>query len=154
MRGMIDFSDRRAPVPLGEIPEETAIVPFGQAFTPNSPVNMLHQLRGEYPFVPIMPFPSQVVNLVLTVGVARDMIFPEGTSLFILSANADFYACSHGNAEIPTLANEQTNKSIFRPEFCWFYANQRSLSLIAPASNTFVQALCYVSTRLPNLNGG
>ncbi len=152
LKGMINFGDAVTPAAIGEVPEETAIAPFDTIITPNGPITSLMQLRNEFPFVPIMPYPNLMAGVVLAAGVAQDLNFPDGTQLFILSSNADFYACIHGSAELPTAANVQNNRSVFKPDYCWFYANARNISVIAPNANTFVQALCYAPTKLPSLN--
>lgn len=138
-------------IDFGELPTTLGASPFpGVATVPQGPRNDLASIRMQFPFVPIMPYPAPAAGVILAAGAAQDIVFPQGTCVFILSGNGDYYASVQGAAELPTAANVGQNKSVFRPEFAWFYTQAKSISVIAPNANTYVQALCYIPTQLPS----
>jgi hypothetical protein len=137
-------------IDLGELPTTMGALSYpNQPTTPLGPRNDLLDLRSQFPFVPIMPWPVGVIGVIAGPTAPSDMVFPDGTVAFILSGNGDYYASMQGPAEIPTVANLQQNKSIFRPEFSWFYTKSNRISIIAPNANTHVQALCVIPSRMP-----
>jgi hypothetical protein len=139
---------------LGPVPTETGVSPYPNVIAPpQGPRTDLAMLRQQFPFVPIMPFPSQIVGVLLAAGVAQDLRFPPGTAVFILSGSGDYFVSMQGNAAIPTAANIESNASIFRPEFSWFFTKSSGVSVIAPNANTYVQAACYIPTDLPSFGG-
>lgn len=136
---------------IGPVPTDTGLMPWPNVIAPpQGPRTDLASLRQQYPFVPIMPFPSIVRGVVLDANVAQDIQFPTGGCVFILAANGDFYANMQGRATIPAIANTNDNGSIFAPTFSWFFTKSNMLSVIAPNANTYVQACIYVPTDLPN----
>jgi hypothetical protein len=135
---------------IGPLPTDIGVMPApGVVAPPQGPRTDLQALRQQFPFVPIMPFPSIITGVVLAAGVAQEIKFPTSGCVFILSGSGDYFASLQGNATIPSAADASPG-SIYRPEFSWFYTLASGISVIAPNANTYVQAAIYVPADLPS----
>lgn len=104
-------------------------------------------LRANNPFVPIFDFPFRSNAVVLDVASAKNIDIPQDASYVIFSGNDDYYVTINGQAVIPGADILDGNAPIFRPDNMPLYCyNLRSVSLIAPRSNTVVTAAFYFTT--------
>jgi hypothetical protein len=151
-------------VPVGEVPvDEIDLGPLGPEFaltpsptsiaTPQGARTDLAAMLRDFPNLEIAPFPHCAVVALLTANQARELVFPNGTALFRLSSNGNFYACASGNAEIPTAGNEFSNRSIWRPVDQFFFTMANSISIITADANVVVQAACWLPTQFPSYTG-
>lgn len=127
----------------------SALFPSGGRFgaqsdlTPFNPKEDLAMLRHNFPFLPILPYPTKTLTLTLAANVARDFNFPSEIVMAWLRCPGNFYACINGNAEIPTLANEAVCMSVFKPtEYPLYIGSANSISVISDMAIT-VQAMCW-----------
>lgn len=128
------------------------LVTLGGVQPAQGEVNDLALLRMAFPFLPILPVPFEVVSVVTDAGVtATDLLVPDGAVLGRFLGNGDYYVSMTGNAVIPSAAEQaasiaqgnQPNKSMYKPEYTWFYlGGHRSFSVKAPGI-TIVQLHCF-----------
>jgi hypothetical protein len=111
-----------------------------------NPVTDLMELRYEFPFLPIMPFPASLSTVVLAANTAQDLPIIDGATVAMFFGSGDFYLSKLGNAEVPSSVNVANAQSIYKPTgFLWYVRGLRSVSVIAPNADTVVQALCYIT---------
>lgn len=139
-------------LPLSTVSEETSIGNDDLKFTatPQGPRNMLMDLRDKFPYLPILPVPSNVVTVALAANVPQDIKIPDGTIMGLFFGSGTYYVGLHGNAEIPVAGNQEASKSIYRPErFAFYLANKKALSLISADAACVVTLLTYTFEQLP-----
>ena len=151
----MDFSNVHS---LEGIPEMTAVGPLFdpeyQNYAPQGAANVLMEIRRNFPFLEIMPFPPVVKTVHLDPGVPKEIAIPNGMALCRFSGDGGYFVCIAGNAEIPLTsagANDATSvdsqsKSIYKPEWNFFYLQGKSsVSMISAAG-------CNVSMSLWPMN--
>lgn len=134
------------------VPERSAVYDpaTNEPFAPQGPVNMLARLRYEFPYVPFVPFPNQVRTIALTQNQPRDIIIPDGAAAIKFFGSGAYYVSNQGNAEIPTVANDFTSQSVYKPEhFAFYVAGVRTLSLISPDAGCVVTMIAFVPKEMP-----
>ena len=136
--------------PHSERPESMGIEQQGFPISALDPHSVLQGVRANFPFLPIMPLPSETKTIFLgTAGVAVDMILPDGAAICMLRGNQNYLMSLHGNAQVPTAANTGQGdqdpaavKVFFAPEGVpWFVHGIRSISFVSDIANTYVTAL-------------
>jgi hypothetical protein len=146
---------------LSGVPELTAIGgnPGAPLYTPQGPVNNLSALRNQFPFLPVIPLPTEAVAIFLPVsGTPVEMRIPDGAAAMMLTGSAVFYLGLQGNAELPVAGNTPASgyeakglcKSFIPPtNFLFYVAGLRTISFVAPNNNTAVTALFYAPNEMP-----
>jgi hypothetical protein len=154
-------------VGLGEefdqTPPKTAYEPGLQRVPSQGVRNDLAWLRMVFPFVPIMPFPDDVVSVVLTTAsVAYDMNLPDGTVIVNFDADGpDWWISNYGRAAIPNVNSTPTSGGdwinayngsamVHPPNTQYFYTgSMRQISLVSATAGRIVQARCWIPPGRP-----
>src|SRR5437868_1076512 len=93
----------------------------------------LMALRAQNPFIHIMPFPNEVVAIVLGAGVPTDINLPEGTKMVLFTGDGNYFISRKGNAELPASQN-YGGGSVFKPEGQYYYTEEiKQFSAISQA---------------------
>jgi hypothetical protein len=118
---------------------------------PLNPTSDLMALRSQFPFLPVMPFPTVVKTVVLAANVAQDLVLADGTTVAMFFGSADFFLSREGNAVIPSSVNVAKAFSIFKPDrFLWYTRGMQNVSVISATAGCTVQALCYITQGWPS----
>ncbi len=139
------------------VPEETAIFPNGQIVASEGAFADLDHFRLLFPFMPIMPVPTNIASVIVTVAnTAYPLTFPDGTQLvhFAGDGTGDYWISFDGAAAVPTQpiidANPGGKLAFFKPDYTWFYVSgMRQISVTSPTAGRIVQAHCYIVNSRP-----
>ena len=146
--------------PHGRLPDNMGVEQQGFNISVLSPRNVLASIRAQFPFLPIIPFPSEVKTLFLPVaGTAADLYFPDGAAVAMFRGNQNYLMSLHGNAQVPTAAltgqgefDTAASKSFFAPEGVPFFIHGvKSASFVSDMANTYVTAIFWP---IGLINGG
>ena len=119
--------------------------------TPLNPITDLMQLRAQFPFLPVLPFPRSLVTAVLTANVAQDIQLADGTTVVQFFADGDFYLSVAGNAVVPTSSNVSNAFSLYKPVgVLWYARGMRGVSVASATTGRVVQAHCYITDQWPS----
>lgn len=150
---------------LGE--ELDSVDPLTQWIPGRTPVPIqgprtdLTYLRSVFPFLPIMPFPDEVVSLVLPTASTADWLnLPDGTVLCNFDADGqDWWISNYSRAAVPTLGSGDPNSStslvvgtsmVHPPNNVFFYTGSlRQLSCISTTAGRIIQARCWFAPVRP-----
>jgi len=137
-------------VPASELPDNMGIQQQGFNISALTPHAVLAAIRAKFPFLPIMPLPSETKTVFLaTAGVASEMYLPDGAAVAMFRGNQNYLMSLHGNAQVPTAAlsgqgdqDPAAVKVFFAPEGVpWFVHGIRTISFVSDIPNTYVTAL-------------
>lgn len=139
-------------IDLGPLPLDTGVLPMPGSevvATPQGAINSLMAIRRSFPNLAIIPFPRSVVVVALTANNAKEIMFPDGTVLFQLFSNGNFYASINGNADIATAATETNSRALFKPTDMLFHTMGKNISVITADANVIVSAACWTPDQFP-----
>jgi hypothetical protein len=105
----------------------------------------LSALRAQNPFLPIVPFPNSIINVMLPAGGSPlDIYLPEGTKYINIRATGEYFVSRNGNAQIPTsnISNDGRGCSFDSAHFV-YVEELRSFSIISSVANNSVCISCY-----------
>lgn len=163
---MIDIFAPAMGEDLDAVPAMTAWNPEGERVAPNSPHTDLAAIRAFFPFLPIMPWPDDIVsvicansNMALSPVSTYDITLPAGTAVITFEADGnDFYVNVDGNALNPTIAavgNDPTSdnnrcQSVFAPRGrYWYVGPLHQVSVSSPTAGRVVQVWCWIIKHRP-----
>lgn len=139
----------------------TAWIPGRTPVPAQNPLTDLQYIRSVFPFVSIMPFPNEVVSLVLpTANVADVLNFPDGTVIANFDADGqDWWISNYSRAAVPTLGSGDPNSPtnliagtamVHPPNNVFFYIfGIKQLSCISTTPGRIVQARCWFAPIRP-----
>lgn len=138
---------------LDKVDPLTAWLPSRQSVATQGPRNDLGYIRSLFPFLPIMPFPNDVVSVVLTTAsLAVDLNLPDGTIIVNFDADGtDWYISNFGRAVIPNVGagdsnNQGATAMVHPPNNVFFYTGSlRQISCFSPTAGRIVQARCWIT---------
>lgn len=137
-------------VPGSKLPDNMGIVQQGFEISRLDPNSVLQGVRAQFPFLPIMPLPSETKTIFMaTAGIAVEMYLPDGAAIAMFRGNQNYLMSLHGAAQIPTAAlagqgdqDPLAVKVFFAPEGVpWFVHGIRTISFVSDIANTYVTAL-------------
>lgn len=92
----------------------------------------LSALRAQNPFLPIVPFPNSVVNVMLTAYVPQDINLPQGTKFINIRSTGEYFASRNGVAQLPATTPSSDNGSTsFDPSQYIYVEEIRQFSLVS-----------------------
>jgi hypothetical protein len=105
----------------------------------------LSALRAQNPFLPIVPFPNSVINVLLVAaGPPVDIYLPEGTKYINIRATSEYFASRNGNAQIPTTTVNNDGQACSFDSSQYIYVEElRSFSVISTGANNALCVSCY-----------
>lgn len=104
-------------------------------------------LRGQNPFVDIVPFPMKSLFIVATKdNDTRDVTLPDGCQMVRFSANAiDFFVGVNGQVTMPPVEDVSGNAPLYNPVDCWYYVKGlRNISIGLALESTGVSIQCHI----------
>jgi hypothetical protein len=105
----------------------------------------LSALRAQNPFLPIVPFPNSIINVMLPAnGYPVDIYLPEGTKYINIRSTGEYFVSRNGNAQIPTssISNDGRGCSFDSAHFV-YVEELRSFSIVSSVANNAVCISCY-----------
>jgi hypothetical protein len=105
----------------------------------------LSALRAQNPFLPIVPFPNSIINVMLPAGgPAVDIYLPEGTKYINIRSTGEYFVSRNGNAQIPTsnISNDGRGCSFDSSQYV-YVEELRSFSIVSSVANNAVCISCY-----------
>jgi hypothetical protein len=105
----------------------------------------LSALRAQNPFLPIVPFPNSIINVMLPAGGSPlDIYLPEGTKYINIRATGEYFVSRNGNAQIPTSSVSNDGRGCSFDSSQYVYVEElRSFSIISSVANNSVCISCY-----------
>jgi hypothetical protein len=105
----------------------------------------LSALRAQNPFLPIVPFPNSIINVMLPAGGSPvDIYLPEGTKYINIRATGEYFVSRNGNAQIPTSSISNDGRGCSFDSSQYVYVEElRSFSIISSVANNSVCISCY-----------
>jgi hypothetical protein len=105
----------------------------------------LSALRAQNPFLPIVPFPNSIINVMLPAGGSPvDIYLPEGTKYINIRATGEYFVSRNGNAQIPTSSISNDGRGCSFDSSQYVYVEElRSFSIISSVANNSVCVSCY-----------
>lgn len=137
----------------------------GQVISPQGPNNDLASLRSRFPFLPIMPIPTEAAAVILNTAVTQggvtyyigEMRIPDGAVLGMFLANDEIYCSRLGNAEVPSVYNTNDFNNAVCKSFmvsngdqaAFYVGGVKSLSFASPSSGAVISAMFYAPDQYP-----
>jgi hypothetical protein len=105
----------------------------------------LSALRAQNPFLPIVPFPNSIINVMLPAGGSPlDIYLPEGTKYINIRATGEYFVSRNGNAQIPTSSISNDGRGCSFDSSQYVYVEElRSFSIISSVASNSVCISCY-----------
>jgi hypothetical protein len=105
----------------------------------------LSALRAQNPFLPIVPFPNSIINVMLPAGGSPiDVFLPEGTKYINIRATGEYFVSRNGNAQIPTSTISNDGRGCSFDSSQYVYVEElHSFSIISSVANNAVCISCY-----------
>lgn len=163
---VLDIGARGLGEELDSVDPLTQWIPGRTPVPAQGPRFDLQYIRSVFPFLPIMPFPNEVVSLVLpTANTADNLNLPDGTIICNFDADGtDWWISNYSRAYVPTLGSGDPNSPtnliaatpmVHPPNSIFFYTGSlRQLSCISTTPGRIIQARCWFApVRLkPNIS--